>query len=180
MKKIVVLTGSPRKNGNSNLMANSFIAEAEKNGCEIKRFDTAFLNVSGCRDCGGCFKKEKPCIFNDDFNAVAKEIMSADGIVIISPVYWYTFPAQIKSVIDKLYSLYCGGKDLSGKKSALISCCEDESAETFEGIKFAFEKSFELLKSDIVGEVLIPGVFEAGAIKNTDGEKQAAELFYKF
>ena len=100
--------------------------------------------------------------------------------MIASPVYWYTFPAQIKAVIDRWFSLYVAGKNFSGKKVVLLSCCEEESEETFSGICFSFEKTMALMKAEIVGEVLIPKVYDVGEIKNTNGEEQARELARKF
>ena len=91
-----------------------------------------------------------------------------------------TETAQIKAVIDRWFSLYVAEKDFSSKKVALLSCCEEETEETFAGIRIAFEKTMALMKAEIVGEVLIPKVSDVGEIKNTDGEEQARELARKF
>lgn len=96
------------------------------------------------------------------------------------PVYWYSMPSQIKAIMDHFYSFCVAGKDFSGKKCALIACCGENNVETFSGVEFGFRKSMELMKCEIVGNVLIPGVNKPGEIENTDGEKQAAELVKKF
>lgn len=179
MSKIVILKGSPRKKGNSNAMADAFAEEITKAGHEAIIFDTTRLKLSGCMACNGCFSKKK-CVIADDFQEIAENIIAADGIVIAAPVYWYTFPAQIKAAIDRFYSIYAGENTFEGKKTALISCCEEETLETFDGIKFAYEKTMELMKATIVGEVLIPGVLEIGDINNTDGINQAKELAKNF
>ena len=179
MSKIVILKASPRKNGNSNSLAAAFAEEAQRAGAFIAEYDTANMKVAGCRGCYGCMKKGE-CIFRDDFDKIAEDLRDADGIVIASPVYWYTFPAQIKAVMDRWFSLCVTGKDFSGKKAALLSCCEEETEETFAGIRIAFEKTMALMKAEIVGEVLIPKVSDVGEIKNTDGEEQARELARKF
>ena len=169
MKKIVILKASPRKNGNSNVLADAFAEEAKRSGASIAEYEVTNMKIGGCRGCYGCMKKGG-CVFQDDFEKVAETLRSADGIVIASPVYWYTFPSQIKAVIDRWFSLYAVGKDFSGKKSALLCCCEEETKETFAGICFSFEKTMTLLKAEIVGEVLIPKVSDVGEIKNTNGE----------
>lgn len=179
-KKIVVITGSPRKNGNSFAMTDAFIKAAEGKGYNVTRFDAAMKNVGGCHACETCFKSGKACSFDDDFNTIAPAILEADGIVFTMPLYWYSIPAQIKGVIDKLFSFYAGGKDIAGKKCGLIACCEEEDASVMDGIRFPMERSVTLLKWDMVGEVLIPGVYKEGDIHNTDGCKQAAELADKF
>ena len=89
-KKIVVITGSPRKNGNSFAMTQAFIEAAEKKGHEVTRFDAAMKNVGGCRACETCFKTGKACSFDDDFNTIAPAILAADAVVFTMPVYWYS------------------------------------------------------------------------------------------
>ena len=78
-KKIVVITGSPRKKGNSFAMTAAFIKAAEEKGHTVKRFDAAMMNVSGCHACETCFKTGKACSFDDDFNVIAPAIQEADG-----------------------------------------------------------------------------------------------------
>ena len=175
-KKIVVITGSPRKNGNSFAMTDAFIRAAEAKGHTVRRFDAAFLNIGGCRACETCFKTGKACSFDDDFNTIAPAILEADAVVFAMPVYWYSIPSQIKAVIDKLYALVVGGKDYAGKKCALIVCCEEEDMSVLNGVRVPIERTAALLKWNMAGEVLIPGVLEAGAIQKTDGCKRAAAL----
>lgn len=175
-KKIVVITGSPRKNGNSFAMTEAFIAAAEKKGHSVTRFDAALKKVGGCHACETCFKSGKACSFDDDFNVIAPAILEADAVVFTMPVYWYSIPAQIKGVIDRLFSFVVGGKDYAGKECALISCCEENDMTVFDGVKMPIERSAALLKWTMVGEVLIPGVLNVGDIDKTDGCKQAADL----
>lgn len=175
-KKIVVITGSPRKNGNSFAMTEAFIEAAEKKGHSVTRFDAALKKVGGCHACETCFKSGKACSFDDDFNEIAPAILEADAVVFTMPVYWYSIPAQIKGVIDRLFSFVVGGKDIAGKECAIISCCEENDMSVFDGVKMPIERSAELMKWTMVGEVLIPGVLNVGDIDKTDGCKQAAEM----
>lgn len=99
-KKIVVITGSLRKNGNSFAMTDAFIKAAESKGHTIARFDAALRNVGGCHACETCFQTGKACSFNDDFNTIAPAILEADAVVFTTPVYWYSLPAQIKGVLN--------------------------------------------------------------------------------
>ena len=176
MKKIVLITGSPRRNSNTGAMADSFEAAVIAKGAEVERIDATKLNIGGCHACLACYKTGKPCAFDDDFNKIANSLIEADGIVIAAPVYWYSMPTKVKAIIDKFYCLYCGGHLFTGKKCALMSCCEDEHMETFAGINFCFEETFKLMEAEIVGKIELPGVAEAGDIKKTDGERRAAEL----
>ena len=175
-KKIAVITGSPRKNGNSFAMTDAFIQAAEAKGHTVTRFDAAMKNVGGCRACETCFSTGKACTFDDDFNTIAPAILEADAIVFTMPVYWYSIPAQIKGVIDRIFSLVVGGKDIAGKECALIACCEEDDMSVMDGVRVPMERMCALNKWKMVGEVLIPGVLNAGDIDKTDGCKKAAAL----
>ncbi len=178
--KIVVITGSPRKGGNSFAMTEAFIKEAEQCGHTVRRFDAAFLKIGGCHACMTCYKTGKACSFDDDFNTIAPAILEADAVVYTMPVYWYSIPAQIKGVIDRIFSLVVGGKEIAGKKCGLIACCEEDDVTVMDGVRMPIERSAALLKWDMVGEVLVPGVFVEGDINKTDGCAQAAALAKKF
>ena len=82
-------------------------------------------------------------------------------------------------MIDKLFSLVVGGKDYAGKECALITCCEEEDMSVMDGVRIPMERTAALLQWNMVGEVLVPGVLEAGAIEKTDGCAQAAALAEK-
>lgn len=178
--KIVVITGSPRKNGNSFAMTDAFIHEAEQRGHSVRRFDAAFLKIGGCHACMTCYKTGKACSFDDDFNDIAPAILEADAVVFTMPVYWYSIPAQIKGAIDRLFSLVVGGKEVAGKKWGLIACCEEDDTTVLDGVRIPMERTAALLQWEMVGEVLIPGVLNVGDIDHTDGCQQAAALADKF
>lgn len=178
--KIVVITGSPRKNGNSFAMTDAFIHEAEQRGHSVRRFDAAFLKIGGCHACMTCYKTGKACSFDDDFNDIAPAILEADAVVFTMPVYWYSIPAQIKGAIDRLFSLVVGGKEVAGKKWGLIACCEEDDTTVLDGVRIPMERTAALLQWEKIGEVLIPGVLNVGDIDHTDGCKQAAALADKF
>ena len=144
------------------------------------QFDAAFKKIGGCHACETCYKTGNACSFDDDFNELAPSILEADAVVFSTPVYWYSFPAQIKAVIDKLYSLCVGGKDVAGKECALITCCEEDDVSVMDGVRVPYERTIALLKWKSVGEVLIPGVLNVGDIYKTDGCKKAEKLAEMF
>ena len=179
-KKIVVVTGSPRKGGNSFAMTDAFIQAAQAKGHTVTRFDAATMKIGGCHACETCYKTGKACSFDDDFNTIAPAILEADAVVFTTPVYWYSIPAQIKGVIDRLFSLVVGGKDYAGKECAMIVCCEEHEMDVMDGVRIPLERTAALLKWNMVGEVLVPGVLNVGDIAKPDGCKQAAALAEKF
>ena len=175
-KKIVVITGSPRRSGNSFAMTEAFVKAAEEKGHTVTRFDTSSMKIGFCHACETCYSTGRACSFDDDFNTIAPAILEADAVVFSMPVYWYSIPAQIKGVIDKMFSLVVGGKDIAGKECALITCCEEEDMSVMDGVRIPIERTAALIGWKMVGEVLIPGVLETGAIEKTDGCAQAAAL----
>ena len=178
--KITVITGSPRKNGNTFAMVDSFIKAAESKGHEVVRFDAAMMKIGGCHACMTCFKTGKACSFDDDFNIIAPHIFDADAVVYAMPLYWYSIPAQIKGVIDRIFSFYVAEKDIAGKKCGIIACCEEHDPTMMDGITLPLKRTFDLLKWNLVGEVCIPGVFKEGDITGTNGCELAAALADKF
>ena len=87
-KNIVVITGSPRRNGNSFAMTKAFTNACEAKGHSVTRFDAAFMNIEGCMACENCYKTNHACIAHDDFNTIAAAVEKADLVLLSCPVYW--------------------------------------------------------------------------------------------
>ena len=102
--KILLITGSPRKNGNSNTLASHFARGAQEAGHELARFDCAFKDVHPCTACNSC-GMDGPCVFQDDFDFVRGHIVQADLVAFASPMYYFGFSAQLKAVIDRFYAI---------------------------------------------------------------------------
>ena len=178
-KKILVLTGSPRSGGNSDLMADAFIKGARAAGHEVVKVKTDEKNVRGCKACRACYSKGAACVFGDDFNEIAPLLENAEVVVVATPVYWYTFPAQLKAVIDKMYALYVGEKPISAKECVLMACAEESDEEAFEGLVRSWDMILRLLSWVEKGRLIVPGVNEVGDIKKTDALEKAEALGVK-
>ena len=177
-KTIVVLTGSPRKGGNSDRMADAFIAGARGAGHTVEKIETASLDVKGCRACDGCYRGGRACFFDDDFNGIARAVLEADAVVFATPLYWFSFPAQIKNVIDKFYAFVAGGKEFKGKECALLTCGGDTEEKAFDGL---VRSSFGVEEPpDDPGRLVAAGVNARGAIGETDGLMRAEKLGAEF
>ena len=136
--------------------------------------------------------------FDDDFNTIAPAILEADAVVFSMPVYWYSIPAQIKGVIDRLFSFVVGGKDIAGKECAVIACCEEDDMSVFDGVRVPIERSaaltgtlsaamsskatFAAVDVHVIQKKFCYSMADAlvGDIAKTDGCKQAAALAEKF
>ncbi|NDW18943.1 flavodoxin family protein [Dysgonomonas sp. 216] len=177
-KRILVITGSPRKNGNSDLLAEAFIEGALQAGHTVDRFNSGRKNVRGCIACDKCFTRGTACAIKDDFEEVAPLIAQADILVFSSPLYYFSFPAQIKGVIDRLYSFNSSPEPLRIKETVLLACGETSDLTDFEGMTKTYEKTASYLTWEDRGQLLVPGVFAKGEI-NTKGQdylKLAKEL----
>ena len=134
-KNILVLTGSPRKNGNTDRLAQAFIDGAIEAGHQVQRFDAGRKRINGCTACDACWSKGTACVFTDGFTELEPMLEAADVLVIASPLYWSTFPAQLKAAIDKLYAYVSPAcqHPLKIKESALLACGELEGEQIFIG-----------------------------------------------
>ena len=176
-KNILVLTGSPRRNGNSDRMADAFIIGAQSVGHEVIKFETARKDISGCKACKTCWSKGKPCSFQDDFEELAPLLEAADVIVFSTPLYWFSFPAQIKVAIDKMYAYTGKGckHPLKIKESLLMVCGADEGMRIFDGIIATYREIAHYMKWEDKGVLAVPKVNEKGDIDATDALVKAEE-----
>ena len=101
--KIVVLNGSPRKGGNTEIMTQAFTKGAEKKGHEVVNLPVGTMKIRGCMACEYCFSHNGECAQKDDMTQVYAELKDADMVVFASPIYWFDITAQLKAVIDRLY-----------------------------------------------------------------------------
>lgn len=175
-KKILVLTGSPRKNGNSDMLADAFIEGASEMGHEVVKYDAGRKKINGCIACQKCFSKGTACVFKDDFNELALLIEDADTLVITTPLYFYSFTAQIKAAIDKLYSFFIGKRPLKIKECLLIACGETDNLQDFEGLIKSYQITADFLEWKNRGELIVTNVNEKGDVLNTDGQERAKKL----
>lgn len=171
--KILILTGSPRKNGNSNTLAEHFIKGAQEAGHQVTRFDAASSNVHACTGCNSC-GMDGPCVFKDDFDVVREHIIPADAVVFATPMYYFGMSAQLKTVIDRFYSV--NGKIHVPKKAVLLMTYANNSPRNESPILMHYEVLLEYLGWKDAGRIIAPGVWPAGAINQTPFPEQAYTL----
>ena len=171
--KILVITGSPRKNGNSNTLAEHFIKGAQEAGHEVIRFDAAFKEVHPCIGCNRCGMNGQ-CIFKDDFEFVRKHITDADLVAFATPMYYFGISAQIKTVIDRFYAI--NGRIHVPKKAVLMMTYADNSRKKESAIINHYEVLLDYLGWSDAGQIIAPGVWPVGAINHTKYPEQAYRL----
>jgi len=100
--KVLILNGSPRKNGNTTIALNEMIKEFERNGIETEMIQVGGMAVRGCLACGYCFENAK-CAVNDAVNEIAKKFEECDGLVVGSPVYYAAANSTLTALLDRLF-----------------------------------------------------------------------------
>jgi multimeric flavodoxin WrbA len=175
-KNILVLTGSPRKNGNSDKLANAFTVGAQKAGHTTIVFTTADKHIKGCIDCQTCFSKGSACSIKDDFIKLSPLLEKAEMVVFVTPMYWFTFPVQLKAAIDKFYSFVIAKRELKVKQCALLVCGGGTDLNTYDGIVKSYKLIAEFMKWNDKGIVIVPGLHGKDEILETDGLQKAETL----
>jgi hypothetical protein len=162
-KKVLILFGSPRKHGNTAILSGWVADGMRENGATVKIVDTARLNfkADGCLSCYGCQESEVyRCIVRDEVSDLIASIPDYDILVFASPVYFFGFTAQIKRVIDRMFSLYKFKDDkifhpLQKLQFGLISCAADDLNGGLDLID-ANVKKFAAFTGKIHQSLLVP------------------------
>ena len=110
MKKVLILSGSPRKGGNSDTLCDEFMKGAIEAGNEVEKIFVAGKNIGYCKACYAC-KDTGVCVIKDDMAEVLQKMLDADIIVLSSPVYFYSISAQLKAVIDRTVARWLEFRD---------------------------------------------------------------------
>jgi multimeric flavodoxin WrbA len=167
-KQILVLTGSPRRGGNSDRLADAFIKGAERKARRIVKFETAFKNIQGCRGCGMCWTGPYACVIRDDFDELSSLLETSEVIVFSSPLYWGGISAQLKTAWDRFhaYTKPENKKRLAIKESVYMLCGHNDNTAQYEPAVRVYEDIARYMGWDNRGVVLAPGVLG----KNDIGE----------
>ena len=177
-KKILLLTGSPRRGGNSDLLADAFRKGAQNAGHTVVKYEAGLKRITGCKACNRCYSSGEACVLGDDFNTLAPLMQQSELLVLATPLYWFNFPAQLKAALDKMYALLVGGRESAIRASILLACAETETEADFAGLVKTYELIAGYQHWANAGQLLVPGVLEKGDILKTDALNQAEALGY--
>ena len=172
-KKVLILSGSPRKGGNSDLLCDQFALGATEAGHQVEKIRVAEKQIGYCRACYAC-RDTGTCIIRDDMDDIMERIIDADVLVLASPVYFYSIDAQLKALIDRTVARWT---EVQNKEFYYIVTAADEetaSADTtlacFRGYAACVEGAKEM------GVILGMGTYEKGDVKGTPAMEQAYQM----
>lgn len=172
--KVLVITGSPHKKGTTSVLAEQFINGALEAGHDVFRFDAAFKSVHPCIACERCHRTNTGCAFQDDMEELNPHLLSADAVILVSPIYYFALNAQIKAVIDRFYA---NDAALRGhKKAVLLAAMADDTVRSAAGAAASFQCMADYLQWEIAGTVIAASCADAEALRGTDYPRQAYEL----
>lgn len=188
MKKIVVVQGAPRKNGNTRAVTALAIAAARHSGAEVAEIEAATLEfkVPGCLGCQKCQRSEEfTCSLGDAVGQTVATLPEYDVVVLSTPLYWWSYSAQLKIFIDRMYSLCKFGGNgqhssvLTGKKLALIATAGGPMENNLALLEQQWKMPAEMLGCSFCS-CLFPNVAaEAGELINDPAIAEKAEEFGK-
>ena len=130
MKKIVIISATLRKGGNSQLLAEAFAKGALEAGNEVEVVSLRDKSIAFCRGCFACQKLGK-CVIKDDANEITDKICDADVVVWATPIYYYAVSGQMKTMIDRANSLY--GTENAMRETYLIASAADDDPKAADG-----------------------------------------------
>jgi len=171
VKKVLIISSTPRKGGNSDILCDEFAAGAAEAGNTVEKIRIADLKIGYCTGCYACQKTGK-CAIADDAQGVIDKMLSADVIVLASPVYFYCISAQLKALFDRTVVAY---PKITNKRFYYILTMAESA--NFDGSLAAMRGFLDCYEgSEECGMVCADGVYERGAVKGTKFMAEARQL----
>jgi len=178
-KKILILLGSPRKTGNSSVLADSLAKGSIHAGASVVTLFLHGLDISPCTGCNACQEEAaQGCVIDDAMQDVYRKIIEADAVVFASPIYWFSVTAQLKTVIDRIYAVGGGDKNALGGKNFGVVLAYADTDPFISGAVNAlrmFQDISAYLGATLAGAVY-GSAYEAGEIVEN---KELVDAAYK-
>ena len=172
-KKVLILSGSPRKGGNSDILCDQFMKGAEESGNEVEKIRVAEKNIGYCRACYAC-RGTGVCIIKDDVADILQKMIDADVLVLASPVYFYSIDAQLKALIDRTVARWT---EVRNKEFYYIMTAADTEKSSMETTLACFRGYADCVTgAKEMGVLYGTGVYEKGEIKDTKSMTAAYEM----
>jgi len=167
--KVLGIMGSPRIKGNTELLLDEALKGARGQQAETEEIVVDKLKISPCREYYGCLR-DGNCVIRDDMDDIYPKLLSADAIIVASPIFFYAVSAQLKALIDRSQALWARkyvlkNLDVPLRKGAFIAVGATKGERLFEGPILTVRYFFKAINVEYAGELLIRGVDKRGEIK---------------
>lgn len=174
MSNISVIIGSPRKGGNTQLLADSFIRGAVQAGNTVDVISVADYDIHGCLGCNACFRNDGLCVQNDGMAEIYSRLSNADIIVFATPIYFFTLSSQLKAIIDRLHNPI--RDSFSVRKLVLLVVSASAKETVYEPVLAMYKAALSHFSLEDGGVITVGGMKDKGDILNYPALKQAFEL----
>ncbi len=177
-KYVLVLTGSAREGGNSDLLAEAFVRGAVAAGHTAETFSCGRLPMNGCLHCEGCWTSGRPCVQTDNFEKLWPSLEKADMLVLCTPLYWYSMTGQIKCALDRLYPYFKKNRlrDLKVREAMLLMCGQTPFPRSFAGAAESYRQILGYTGWSDRGRLFVTGVDRMGAMKGDSALRTAEDM----
>lgn len=175
-KKIVVLNGSPRRNGNTSALIREFTKGAQEAGHDVTAFLLHDMEIKGCKGCwGGGKDPQNPCTIKDDMGQIYPAYIEADIVVLASPLYYWSISGQLKSTFDRLFAVAEMDQNHRNpqKDAVLLMAAEGHG---FDESVYWYERLMKHIQWRDRGRVLMGSVHQPGDAEGKPELKKAYEL----
>lgn len=173
-KKVLILSGSPRKGGNSDILCDEFARGAKEAGHDVEKIRVAGKKIAPCSACYYCRDHGGKCVHQDDMAEIMQKMIDADVIVLASPVYFYSIDAQLKAVIDRTVARWL---EVRNKEFYYIVTMADEDKSSADTTLACFRGYADCVEGAVEkGIVIGGGVYEPGKVKDTHAAEQAYNM----
>ncbi|MFH1351920.1 MAG: flavodoxin family protein [Pseudomonadota bacterium] len=188
MERIVAIYGSPRRKGNTALLLRRAVEGAKEAGAEVEEIVLRDLKMSPCLEIYGC-KETGRCVIKDDFQKIYDLILSCDGIMLASPIFFYTVSAHTKILMDRFQSLWVRkywiektpfGKSEPRRKGLFISVGATKGKKLFDGVRLTVKYFFDTFDAEFWRDLLYRGLdFEGDVLKSPDYLEEAYQAGFE-
>ena len=173
-KKVLIISSSPRKGGNSDLLCDEFMKGAIEAGNEVEKIFLKDKTVHPCTGCSVCSMYGKPCPQKDDAAEIVEKMIAADVIVMETPVYFYTMCGQMKIMIDRCCARYT---EITNKEFYFIIAAAENDKAMMERTIDGFRGFLDCLEGPLEkGTVYGIGAWKVGEIKDTPYMQEAYNM----
>ena len=173
-KQILVISTSPRKGGNSDMLAEELIRGAREAGNDVEKVTLYDKTIGFCKGCLTCQSTQR-CVIHDDADAIAQKMLNADVLVFASPIYYYGMSGQMKTMLDRANPLYSA--DYRFRDIYLLTAAAEEDEHTPDGAVAGLQGWIDCFeKARLAGTVFAGGVTSVGEIQRHPALKQAYEM----
>ena len=174
MKNVLILSGSPRKGGNSDLLCDEFMRGAKESGNNVTKINVASKKIAPCHACYFCGEHGGECVYKDDMAEILQAMIDADVLVLASPVYFYSIDAQLKAVIDRTVARWL---EVKNKEFYYIMTAADEDKSSMDTTLACFRGYADCVNgAKEMGVIYGTGVYEKGKVLNTPAMAEAYEM----